>query len=65
MNPIALVVTGFLLVVVGMVLPFLMVLQLLESTFFLNFLAFGCSITGLFLGLVGTANYVKFHRGKE
>lgn len=41
---------GAVLVILGAVLPFLMVLYLLPSTFLLNFLAYGSSVAGLFLG---------------
>lgn len=41
-----------LLMVGGVVLPFLMVIHALESTFFLNFLAYGMSVLGLMLGIV-------------
>lgn len=50
---------GFLLVLFGAVAPFLMVMGVLESTFFLNFLSFAASIVGLFLGLLGIALYRK------
>jgi len=56
---------GFVLVVLGAVLPFLMVMHILESTFFLNFLAYGSSITGLFLGFIGATMYVNERRGKN
>jgi hypothetical protein len=56
---------GFVLVVLGAVLPFLMVMHILESTFFLNFLAYGASITGLFLGFIGATMYVNERRGKN
>lgn len=56
---------GFVLVVLGAVLPLLMVLQILESTLLLNFLAYGASISGLFLGFVGATLYVREHRGKN
>lgn len=46
---------GSVLVVVGVVLPFLMVLQVLPSTFFLNFLAYISSVTGLWFGMMGAA----------
>lgn len=52
------VVIGFVLVVVGAVLPFLIVLGILPSTFFLNFLAYGASLAGIFLGIIGVAFYV-------
>ena len=53
-------VAGFLLLFVGgVVLPFLMVLRTVESTFFLVFLSFVSSTTGLFLGLIGAAEFVR------
>jgi hypothetical protein len=56
---------GFVLVVLGAVLPFLMVMRVLESTFFLNFLAYGSSMAGLFLGFIGASLYVNEHRGRN
>ena len=49
---------GFFLVLIGAVLPFLIVIQMVESTFLLNFIAFAASVTGMFLGILGTASYV-------
>ena len=53
---------GFLLVTLGMVLAWLLFLRILPSTFFLNFLSFGSSVAGTFLGMVGVAMYVKLKR---
>jgi hypothetical protein len=52
-NPLRLVVIGFGLLIVGVVLPFLMVLKLVESTLFLNFLAVASSVAGLTTGFMG------------
>jgi len=49
---------GFLLVLSGAVLPFLMLIGVLESTFLWNFLAFVASVMGVFLGILGSAMYV-------
>jgi hypothetical protein len=46
---------GVFLMILGIILPFLMVIHMLESTFFLNFFAWGASITGLSLGTIGFA----------
>lgn len=54
---------GFVLVLLGFVLPFLMVVRVIPSTLFLSFLSYGTSIAGLFLGLIGAAMYVRIHRG--
>lgn len=56
-NPLRLIVAALVLLLVGVVLPFLMVLGLVESTLLLNFLAYGSSTTGLILGFVGIAQY--------
>ena len=44
-----------LLMLFGVVMPFLMVIHLVESTFFLNFLSYGASVLGLLLGIVSVA----------
>lgn len=46
---------GIALMFLGIVLPFLMVIKVLESTFFLNFFAYGASVAGLALGTIGFA----------
>lgn len=53
---------GALGLVAGVVLPFLMVLRILTSTFALNFLAFASSVGGFFLGMLGLAEYVRIGR---
>lgn len=61
-----LIAIGFLCVLAGAVLPFLIVIQWIESTFFLNFFAFAVSMVGIFLGVLGTATYVgDSRRSKE
>ncbi len=44
-----------LLMLFGVVMPFLMVIGLVESTFFLNFLSYACSVLGFVLGLTSLA----------
>ncbi len=56
---------GFILVLLGAVIPWLIVLQIIPSTFFLNFFAFGASVAGLFLGLIGAATFVRDIRKKK
>lgn len=50
---------GVFLMLLGIILPFLMVIQILESTFFLNFLSWGASVAGLAFGTIGFAMYSK------
>lgn len=60
--PWGLILIGFFLVLAGMVLPFLMVIGFLPSTFFLNFFSYGASLTGLSLGIIGASLYVRGRR---
>jgi len=53
---------GVVLMLSGIILPFLMVIHVLESTFFLNFFSWGASVAGLSLGTIGFAMY---SRGKK
>ncbi len=61
-NPLRLIAIGFGLLVIGVVLPFLMVIELVESTLFLNFLAAVSSIAGLTMGSIGVAHYIRRRR---
>ena len=46
---------SILLMLLGIILPFLMVIRVLESTFFLNFFSWGASVAGLAFGTIGFA----------
>lgn len=61
-KPWKLIAIGVGLMVIGIALPFLMVIRLLESTLFLSFLAHGCSMVGLITGFVGVAQYFRSRR---
>lgn len=52
------------LLLFGCIMPFLMVTQAVPSTFLLNFLSFAASVSGLFLGIIGIAQY-QSKRGKD
>jgi hypothetical protein len=54
---------SILLMLLGIVLPFLMVIHVLASTFFLNFFSWGASVAGLAFGTIGFAMYTR--EGKE
>jgi membrane associated rhomboid family serine protease len=47
------------LLLFGWAMPFLMVIKLVESTFFLNFLSWGASVAGLYLGVIAIAGLVR------
>jgi hypothetical protein len=53
---------GFALVLVGAIVPWLMVLGYVRSTFALNILSFVASMVGLMLGISGVAFYVNVRR---
>jgi hypothetical protein len=61
-SPRFLLILGVILMLLGIVLPFLMVAQILESTFFLNFFSWGLSVAGLAFGTIGFAMYSKGKR---
>jgi di/tricarboxylate transporter len=52
-----LIVIAGVLLVLGAVLPFLMVIRLLEPSFALSFFSYGASLVGLVMGLIGIAQY--------
>jgi hypothetical protein len=56
-NAVKLIITGFILLLLGLVLPSLMLLGLLESTLPLNFMSYASSTAGLVVGFIGIALY--------
>jgi hypothetical protein len=57
---------GFILLVIGFLLPFLMVLRLLEPTLLLNFIAYFASLFGLIIGVIGLVTYTQVRKkGKD
>ncbi|HAX68298.1 MAG TPA: hypothetical protein DCY14_01700 [Anaerolineae bacterium] len=48
-----------MMLVGGILIPFLMVIKVIESTYFLNFFSWGISTLGLALGMVGFTMYSK------
>ena len=64
-QPISFIIIALFLLLAGAVIPFLMVIRVLESTFFVNFAAYVLSIAGLFLGVLGIAMFVGDARNKR
>ncbi|MBI1854393.1 MAG: hypothetical protein HYR93_00700 [Chloroflexi bacterium] len=62
LSPIQLILVGFILSLLGVALPFLMVIRVIPSTFFLNFFSYISSFIGLLLGTIGAASYIKERR---
>ena len=63
-----LILSGFLLVTTGAVLPFLMVLRMLEASFPLSLLSYAASLSGLALGMgllvsCASGRYPGHHHG--
>jgi hypothetical protein len=61
-TPIQMIGLGFALVLFGFVAPFLMTLAVVEPSFWLSFLSHTASVSGLFLGIIGSASYVRTNR---
>ena len=64
-RPVYMLLIGFVFVLLGAFLPFLMVMRIITSTFFLNFFSYIVSVVGLFLGIIGSAQFVSYHRKKS
>jgi hypothetical protein len=57
-----LIAIGLALMLIGWVLPLLMVVRVIESTYLLNFLSYGAQLVGLFLGVIGVATWSRLKR---
>jgi hypothetical protein len=58
-RPWAMISLGFVLVLAGFVLPFLMVMRVIQPSLALSFVSYGASIAGLILGLIGAGQLVR------
>lgn len=58
----AIIVTGFVLVLLGFAVPLLMTLGVIPPGFILGFISYGASVAGVMLGIIGGAMYVRVHR---
>ena len=65
MSALTLMATGFVLILTGFLLPFLMVLRVLEPGFALSFSAHFSSLVGLLLALYGAFQRVSSRRRDE
>jgi hypothetical protein len=62
LRPVYLMILAFILLLVGWMLPFLMVIHVVPSTFFLNFFSYTISTIGLIVGVVGAVYYVRLRK---
>jgi hypothetical protein len=53
---------GFGLVLFGFVAPFLMVMRIVSPSLLLSFLSVMASVSGLFLGMIGSAMHFRARR---
>jgi len=53
---------GLILLVIGCTVPYLIIMQVLTSTFTLNFLAWSATTSGMVLGFIGSAMWVKMNK---
>ena len=53
---------GSILLLVGWVIPLLVIMGMVESAFFLNLIGWAASVSGLFLGFLGGAMWVKMNK---
>jgi heme/copper-type cytochrome/quinol oxidase subunit 4 len=58
-DPRVIVLIGFMLVVAGVILPFLMVMKVIAPNWILSFVSFAASVSGVMLGLVGAALWTR------
>ncbi|NSW53305.1 MAG: hypothetical protein HPY85_12440 [Anaerolineae bacterium] len=65
MRPIHYILIGFVLVLAGVAFPFLMVIGVIQPSLWLNFVSYGASVVGLFLGMWGAFSYVRIERRKK
>lgn len=63
-SPWKIILLGFVLVLVSVILPLLMVIQIIPSTIFLNFLTYTLSVAGMIIGFVGMTFIVRLRREK-
>lgn len=64
LSPIQFLVVGFLLVIFGVVAPFLMMARIIEPTYLLSFCSFAAQFVGLLFGIIGIATYTSNRRNR-
>lgn len=57
LSPLQLILIGFVLLVIGFLLPFVMVLRIVEPTLLLGFISYLSSFLGLAFGIIGIAMF--------
>ena len=66
LSPKAMIAVGVLMMVVGgVIVPYLMVIHVLESTFFMIFVSFAVSTSGFYFGIMGVTQYAHTKRKQK
>ena len=61
-KPVTLLFIAFGLLLFGWAVPFLIVMRIVEASYFLSFLSWAASISGLILGVIGAATVVRMRK---
>ncbi len=64
-RPLRLLAIGSGLVLAGWLLPFLMVLRVIDASFALSFLSYAALLSGTVLGVVGALQYRSLRDGED
>ncbi len=62
LTPLRLILIATVLLLLGALLPFLMVIRVVEPSFALSFFSYAVSFMGLVAGLIGVAQYGRTRR---
>jgi Trk-type K+ transport system membrane component len=62
LRPEQFILIGFFLVLLGFVLPLLMVVHVIQTTYVLSFVSSGAATAGLFMGIIGASRYIRLNR---
>lgn len=66
LSPKVMIAIGVLMMVVGgVIVPYLMVIQALESTFFMIFASYAVSVSGFYFGIIGVTQYIQIKRRRK
>jgi hypothetical protein len=64
LTPAKILLIAFGLLLAGWILPVLMVMQIIPSTYFLNFFSYTAQLLGTILGFIGTLSIIRRSRRK-
>lgn len=62
MRPWQIIALGFVLVLLGFLVPFMMEIYVIGKSYLVSFLSFAASVVGLLLGVIGAAMYTRPER---